>query len=61
GVPPAAADLLRGGLGSGALGDALKGGQINAADLMAGLQPGGDTPPKDVPAAFRGNKRRKKK
>ncbi len=61
GVPPAAAELLRGGLGSGALGDALAGGQINAADLMAGLQPGGDPPPKDVPAAFRGNKRKKKK
>jgi signal recognition particle subunit SRP54 len=59
-LPPAAADLLRGGLGSGGLGDAFSGGPLGAGDLMPGMRPGnsgGD----DVPAAFRGGKRRKKK
>jgi signal recognition particle subunit SRP54 len=57
-LPPAAADLLRGGLG-----DAFPAGGLGAADLMSGMNPGNprDASP-DVPAAFRGgNKRRKKK
>jgi signal recognition particle subunit SRP54 len=59
GLPPAAADLLRGGLGGG--------GKISAADLMSGLQPGipgpassDGSPQGGVPAAFRGNRRKKK-
>jgi signal recognition particle subunit SRP54 len=60
-LPPAAADLLRGGLGSG-LGDAFPAGGIGAGDLMPGMRPGGsrDSEP-DVPAAFRGGTKRRKK
>jgi signal recognition particle subunit SRP54 len=62
-LPPAAAELLRGGLGPGGLGDAFPAGGIGASDLMSppGLRQGSsrDTAA-DVPAAFRGGKRRKK-
>jgi signal recognition particle subunit SRP54 len=76
GLPPGAADILRGGIGSGlGNGDAagpLGGmGSFSAADLMAGLQQqGGSLPPGqspgNVPPAFRGrpdpkSRRRKKK
>jgi signal recognition particle subunit SRP54 len=62
-LPPAAADLLRGGLGSGGgLGDAFPAGGISAGDLMSGMRPGSPQDNgADVPAAFRGGKRRKKK
>jgi signal recognition particle subunit SRP54 len=72
GLPPGAADILRGGLGNGEAGGPLAGmGSFSAGDLMAGLQQqGGSLPPGqsagNVPPAFRGrpdpkSKRRKKK
>ena len=70
GVPPAAADLLRGGLSgsgpAGALGGAFPGGSISAADLMSGRGLGGAPSPDDadqtgMPAAFRGKRNKKKR
>jgi signal recognition particle subunit SRP54 len=67
GLPPGAAKILRGGLGDGESGGPLGGmGSFSAADLMSGLQQGGSPPvppgqaPGNVPAAFRGKRRKKK-